>query len=104
MCGGIVGAVSAPWSNKNASWVFHLAYNSGRIASYGAAGALVGGLGSAGLLFRDAVPLQQAFLLVASLMLLGVGLYLAGVARLEEEVLYPAAILVGEYLKLKLGE
>ena len=25
-------------------------------------------------------------------------------ARMEEEVLYPAAILVGEYLKLKLGE
>jgi sulfite exporter TauE/SafE len=80
MCGGIVGAVSAPWSNKNASWVFHLAYNSGRIASYGAAGALAGGLGSAGLLFRDAVPLQHTFLLLASLMLLGLGLYLAGIA------------------------
>src|SRR5512139_585894 len=77
MCGSIVGVFTAqvpqqpspepsPASGRGANrlapavardrrfsgarWPFHLAYSSGRIASYALAGALVGALGSAGLL------------------------------------------------------
>ena len=42
MCGGIVGALSMGGGGR---FSLHLAYNAGRIASYGAAGALAGLLG-----------------------------------------------------------
>src|SRR5512142_2585718 len=63
----------------SARWPFHLAYSSGRIASYAAAGALVGAIGQAGLLMRDAVPVQHLLFALSSLMLVALGLYLAGV-------------------------
>lgn len=80
MCGGIVAAVGAPAGRSQRPWRLHLAYNAGRIASYGVAGALAGALGQGGLLFRGIAPVQQAFFAIASLMLLAMGLYLAGAA------------------------
>jgi uncharacterized protein len=79
MCGSIVGVFTAQVPKGAARWPFHLAYSSGRIASYAIAGALVGAVGQAGLLMRDAVPVQHLLFALSSLMLVLLGLYLAGV-------------------------
>jgi sulfite exporter TauE/SafE len=79
MCGSIVGIFTAQVPKERSRWPFHLAYSSGRIASYAAAGALVGAVGQAGLLMRDAVPVQHLLFALSSLMLVALGLYLAGV-------------------------
>jgi len=89
MCGGIVHALcSAPAGSRGARrQSFLLAYNAGRIGSYVVAGALAGAVGQAGLLTRAAPMLQPVFFALASLMLIALGLYLAGalplLARLE---------------------
>lgn len=79
MCGSIVGIFTAQVPQGTSRWPFHLAYSSGRIASYAIAGALVGAIGQAGLLMRDAVPVQHLLFALSSLMLVALGLYLAGV-------------------------
>lgn len=79
MCGSIVGVFTAQVPKDAARWPFHLAYSSGRITSYAMAGALVGAVGQAGLLMRDAVPVQHLLFTLSSLMLVVLGLYLAGV-------------------------
>jgi uncharacterized protein len=87
MCGSIVGIFTAQLPKDRPRWPFHLAYSSGRISSYTVAGALVGTVGRAGLLMRDAVPVQHLLFALSSLMLVMLGLYLAGlwnaVRRLE---------------------
>ena len=95
MCGGIVGAISLRTSTvpirrdpaRPERPIYHLAYNAGRIGSYTVAGAVAGWLGSGGLLFDDLLPVRTILYVLASLMLLAQGLYLAGVwqglARLE---------------------
>ena len=88
MCGGIVSAIS--WRNtlppvravspvRPASRQF--AYNAGRIGSYMLAGALAGWIGSGALLLEQLVPVRTILYVVASVMLLAQGLYLAGVWR-----------------------
>lgn len=77
MCGGIVTALSF---NRRGSWARPLAYNAGRISSYVLAGGLVGALGQGGLLMGRFLPVQQSLYLAANLMLLALGLYLAGVS------------------------
>jgi len=72
-----LGARDAMFSG--ARWPYHLAYNSGRVASYTLAGALAGALGQAGLLLRDVVPVQHLLFALSSLMLIALGLYLAGI-------------------------
>mgnify|MGYP001139555860 FL=1 len=88
MCGSIVGIFTTQVPKEKARWPFHLAYSGGRIASYVVAGALVGAVGQAGLLMRDAVPVQHLLFALSSLMLILLGLYLAGVwgavRRLEQ--------------------
>src|SRR3990172_8405882 len=79
MCGSIVDMLTAQLPRHGARWPFHLAYNSGRLASYTAAGALVGAIGQAGLLLRDDVPVQHLLFSLSSLMLIALGLYLAGI-------------------------
>jgi hypothetical protein len=79
MCGSIVGVLTAQLPQSKAHWQFHLAYNGGRLASYAVAGALVGALGQAGMLLRDAVPMQHLLFALSSLMLVALGLYLAGI-------------------------
>ncbi len=95
MCGGIVGAISLRTSTvpvrrdlaRPEGPIYHLAYNAGRIGSYTVAGAVAGWLGSGGLLFDDLLPVRTILYVLASVMLLAQGLYLAGVwqglARLE---------------------
>jgi sulfite exporter TauE/SafE len=79
MCGSIVGILTAQLPKDGARWPFHLAYNSGRIASYTLAGLLVGSIGQAGMLLRDVVPVQHLLFALSSLMLITLGLYLAGI-------------------------
>ena len=88
MCGGIVSAISLrsrlppiraasparPASN-------HFAYNAGRVGSYIVAGAVAGWIGSGALLLEQLVPARTILYVVASLMLLAQGLYLAGIWR-----------------------
>lgn len=87
MCGSIVGIFTTQLPQDRTRWPFHLSYSSGRIASYAVAGGLVGTIGKAGMLMRDAVPVQHLLFALSSLMLVLLGLYLAGlwsaVRRLE---------------------
>lgn len=78
MCGGIVGALSIGGPSRAS---LHLAYNAGRIASYAAAGALVGALGEASLALSGQLPLRSVLYLLANLMLVALGLYLMGMTR-----------------------
>ena len=78
MCGGIVGALSM---GAPARWSMHLAYNTGRIASYAAAGALAGALGAVSLTLEGQAPVRLVLYLLANLMLVALGLYLLGVTR-----------------------
>jgi uncharacterized protein len=83
MCGGISGALtfSLPAQVRGSRgrlipYVF--AYNAGRLASYAAAGGLAGALGG-GLLRADGgSSWQLAVHTAAALILVGIGLYLAG--------------------------
>jgi sulfite exporter TauE/SafE len=87
MCGSIVGVFTSQVPKDVSRWPFHLGYSGGRILSYAVAGALVGAVGQAGLLMRDAVPVQHLLFALSSVMLVLLGLYLAGfwgvVRRLE---------------------
>lgn len=80
MCGGIVGAISLTPAAKagTKNWRYHLAYNAGRIASYTLAGGLAGMVGAGGQALGGALPIQQILYLLANLMLLSLGLHLAG--------------------------
>lgn len=75
MCGGIVGALSLQRSGAPPVRGFHFAYNFGRILSYGAAGALAGAIGMAA---GGAASVRVGFYVLANLMLLALGFYLAG--------------------------
>ena len=87
MCGGIVGAISfrncavtvRGAQTTTARPIYHLAYNAGRIGSYTIAGTIAGLIGSGGLLFDNLLPARTVLYVLASLMVLAQGLYLAGV-------------------------
>ena len=82
MCGGIIGALtfSLPEeirSSRKRLIPYVAAYNFGRISSYSLAGALAGGLGG------NLIALSPAYghlvlQLFASILMIGIGLYLAG--------------------------
>ena len=78
MCGGIVGALSLGTGSRPE---LHLAYNSGRIASYTLAGAIAGALGGASLALSSQLPLRIILYVLANLMLVALGLYLMGITR-----------------------
>jgi len=59
-----------------------LTFNLARVSTYAALGALAGTLGSLGLVMERMLPVQQAALVVANLMLLAMGSYVAGYRRL----------------------
>ncbi|MBW7859519.1 MAG: sulfite exporter TauE/SafE family protein [Rhodocyclaceae bacterium] len=83
MCGGIVGALTAQMPGRpGMQWPIHLAYNLGRISTYTVLGAVLGGIGSAGLLLNDVLPVQLGLYVLANLMLIALGLYLTGFTRL----------------------
>ncbi len=93
MCGGIVSALSFGLPRETrAQWSlmlpFQLFYNLGRITSYVAAGALMGGLG---ILLAQALPLyyaQKLLFVLAGLIMIILGLYLGewwfGLSHLEQ--------------------
>lgn len=93
MCGSIVGILTAQLPKDGARWPFHLAYNSGRIASYTLAGLLVGAIGQAGLLLRDVVPVQHLLFALSSLMLIALGLYLAGIWSMVRRIEQAGSVL-----------
>lgn len=90
MCGGIVAVfgvqraipIRAAASVQGSEIVRQLAFNAGRIASYAAGGALAGFAGGAAITMAGALPAQTALYVLANLMLVLVGLYLAGAVRL----------------------
>ncbi|QYF96131.1 sulfite exporter TauE/SafE family protein [Massilia sp. PAMC28688] len=101
MCGGIVSAFSlAPARRFPVAVVTHtapaasaalarsLAYNAGRIGSYAMAGAIAGGAAGGARMLAGGAALQTAGLWMANLLLLAIGLYLAGalplLARVEK--------------------
>lgn len=77
MCGGIVALVSASGGRLPLT----VAYNLGRVISYGAAGALAGWLGAALSLTGPLWP-RIALLTLAALLMIGMGLYLMGLPQL----------------------
>jgi len=84
MCGGIVAAfdtVKVIPIRAKTDWRLRLAFNAGRISTYAAAGAVAGTLGAAAYA-SGALPAQQTLQVAASVMLVLVGLYLAGAGRL----------------------
>ena len=97
MCGGIVAAFDARVADPNArvadpnskrvipirektDWARRIAFNLGRISAYAAAGAAVGTVGAAAYA-ADVLPAQETLQLAANVMLVFVGLHLAGGGR-----------------------
>lgn len=78
MCGGIVAAISMQLPGQGTRFNYHFAYNAGRILSYAVAGGLAGALGASTLLLEGMWPVQQVLYGLANLMLVALGLYLAG--------------------------
>jgi len=87
MCGGIVAAVTVTLPKRQPKVGYLLAYNLGRIASYSAAGVLAGAVGASSFFLQQVLPVEKILYALASLMLIVLGLYLAGiwhgVTRLE---------------------
>jgi sulfite exporter TauE/SafE len=87
MCGGIVAAMSFQGGvaqgevgkSGRQPFRFHIGYSVGRIASYATLGALAGLLGSAAFLSDSLYPLQRGLYVLAQVILILLGLYLAGV-------------------------
>ncbi|RMQ41692.1 hypothetical protein ALQ04_00523 [Pseudomonas cichorii] len=76
MCGGLMGALTLaiPREQRSRRFRLLLAYNLGRILSYASAGLL---LGLAGWAVANS-PIATAMRVVAALLLIAMGLYLAG--------------------------
>jgi len=90
MCGGIVtafgtqrtSAVIPVRASAGADFARQLAFNGGRISSYMLGGALAGLAGGAAAAMAGALPVQALLYAIANVMLVLVGLYLMGAARL----------------------
>ncbi|MFL9609369.1 sulfite exporter TauE/SafE family protein [Methylobacillus sp. Pita2] len=87
MCGGIVGAVSMSMPGSRPQWRLLLAYNLGRIGSYGVAGAIAGAVGASSFFLQHLLPVGKVLYALANIILILLGLYLAnlwhGVIALE---------------------
>jgi sulfite exporter TauE/SafE len=75
MCGGIVTAFSLSKPDRAATFPRLALFNAGRISSYALGGAIAGAIGSLGWYSSDA---QVALSVLASVVLVLVGLHLAG--------------------------
>ena len=84
MCGGIAAAFDMkkviPIKDE-AVWPRRIAFNLGRISTYSVAGAMAGTFGAAAYA-SGALPAQQTLQVASSLMLVAVGIYLAGAGRI----------------------
>ncbi len=83
MCGGIVGVLTLNTSNNNNKQSAQLSiifgYNIGRIAGYTVAGAIVGFLGSTLVDLTGIQFAKQLLSIIASIFMIALGLYLAGI-------------------------
>jgi sulfite exporter TauE/SafE len=90
MCGGIVGALTLGLKRDDRTsgppWRFLLAYNAGRLASYTAAGALMGGIGGLLVALAPVRNVQTALLVIAGVFMILLGLYLGGWWRILARV------------------
>lgn len=80
MCGGIVAAFSFRADGSTPPFRLHLAYNLGRVSSYVFFGALAGMLG-ASLKLAGFLPVQTLLFVLAQIVMILLGLYLAGFSR-----------------------
>jgi len=80
MCGGIVAAFSFRADGSTPPFRMHLAYNLGRVSSYTLFGALAGALGGS-LKLASFMPAQTLLFILAQLVMILLGLYLAGLNR-----------------------
>jgi sulfite exporter TauE/SafE len=88
MCGGVASSVCGTGRDPSLRGraAYSLAWNAGRVATYAALGAIAGAIGAVPLTL---VPLEMARLAlraVAAVLLLGLGLHLAGVTSLFTRV------------------
>jgi sulfite exporter TauE/SafE len=81
MCGGLVGAFSMQLPGQGPRLSYHLAANLGRITSYALAGGIAGAVGGTSLFLQRLFPVEQVLYGFANLMLILLGLYLAGFAQ-----------------------
>ena len=95
MCGGIVALLGgrhrmmplhlqpggAAVASMQSGALLQFAYNAGRIGSYAVAGAIAGAVGSAAWLAGHVLPVQQLSFAAANLLLIVLGLALAGGLR-----------------------
>jgi len=83
MCGGIVGALTLNTAqdkkNQGSLLAISLGYNVGRIAGYIVAGAIVGFLGSTLIDLTGIQAAKQTLSIIASIFMIALGLYLAGI-------------------------
>ena len=82
MCGGFVGAFSATQTVRplgtgrdSRGWLYQFVLSAGRITSYTLAGAIAGAFGGA---ITQALPVQTILFVLANVMLVLTGLYVAG--------------------------
>lgn len=81
MCGGIVGAVTMTLPGDKPKFPFLISYNLGRIGSYTLAGMIAGAVGASSFFLEHILPIEKVLYGLASLMLILLGLYLAGIWR-----------------------
>lgn len=81
MCGGIVGAVTMTLPGSRPKFPFLISYNLGRISSYVLAGVIAGAIGASSFFLEHVLPVEKVLYALASIMLLLLGLYLAGIWR-----------------------
>jgi len=84
MCGGVVGTLAAGLPKQQSAGArlqYLLSYNAGRITSYTALGLAAGGAGAASSALLPVDVARIAVRLVAALVMLGTGLYLAGFTK-----------------------
>ena len=88
MCGGIVGAVTMTLPNSRPKFPFLISYNFGRISSYCLAGVIAGAVGASSFFLDHILPIEKVLYALASMMLVLLGLYLAGVWRVLTKLEY----------------
>ena len=81
MCGPIVGAVTVTLPGSRPQWPFLISYNLGRIGTYTLAGVLAGAIGASSFFLDHVLPIEKILYALANLMLILLGLYLAGIWR-----------------------
>lgn len=93
MCGGIVGAVSMTLPNSQPKFPFLIGYNLGRISSYTLAGVIAGTVGASSFFLDHILPIEKLLYVLASIMLVLLGLYLAGIWRVLTKLEHMGAML-----------